>query len=280
MQAMTGSANMNAEQESALPRAVIHKQILNAAEERPDASMAELSDGINGATVELVERVLDEYGDPAEGTAQQEKSASPGADAPADRSEVDSMLGKNGHNLHTAEERRALTEKQRETLRAICEHPEATQAELADLLGVTAATINTRLNTIENFDWERRDEYVERLGIDTPGEKAASDPDIRDDDGDDASTVTGSSQRQDEWIRGADETRADELQALTREVHELRGRIGQLEACLDEVNGGSSTLADDPEVAHKVLHACLSSGRITEDEELRIMKSLLGQPSQ
>ncbi|MFW6045544.1 MAG: MarR family transcriptional regulator [Natronomonas sp.] len=48
-----------------MPRALIHKRILDEATERPEASMEELADEISGASATLVERVLEEYGDPA-----------------------------------------------------------------------------------------------------------------------------------------------------------------------------------------------------------------------
>lgn len=49
----------------AQPKAIIHKQILDAAAEAPQASMAELADSVSGASTELVEQVLDRYGDPS-----------------------------------------------------------------------------------------------------------------------------------------------------------------------------------------------------------------------
>ncbi|WP_247731309.1 winged helix-turn-helix transcriptional regulator [Halovivax limisalsi] len=52
-------------QSTPVPRAVIHKQILDAAQDRPAAAMSELADAVNGASVDLVEQVLEEYGDPA-----------------------------------------------------------------------------------------------------------------------------------------------------------------------------------------------------------------------
>ncbi|WP_290819288.1 hypothetical protein [Halovivax sp.] len=47
------------------PRAVVHKQILDAAASRPEASMEAIADEVSGANVGLVEQVLEEYGDPA-----------------------------------------------------------------------------------------------------------------------------------------------------------------------------------------------------------------------
>ncbi|MDY6819121.1 MAG: hypothetical protein SVG88_10710 [Halobacteriales archaeon] len=48
------------------PKAVIHKKILDVAESNPDASIEGIADEISGASPALVERVLDDYGDPAE----------------------------------------------------------------------------------------------------------------------------------------------------------------------------------------------------------------------
>ena len=42
------------------------QRVLDVAAERPDAPMAEIADEIPSATVELVERVFEQYGDPAE----------------------------------------------------------------------------------------------------------------------------------------------------------------------------------------------------------------------
>ncbi|MFB6191979.1 MAG: hypothetical protein ABEI11_01515 [Haloarculaceae archaeon] len=55
---------MSQSREPDTPRAVIHKRILDVAADQPDASMAAIADEITGATTDLVERVLDEYGDP------------------------------------------------------------------------------------------------------------------------------------------------------------------------------------------------------------------------
>jgi len=51
---------------SATPRAIIHKKILDLAEERPNTTITELAEIVNGASAELVEHVLEEYGDPAQ----------------------------------------------------------------------------------------------------------------------------------------------------------------------------------------------------------------------
>lgn len=73
---------------SSVPRAVIHKRILDAAESDPDASMDELAAEVPGASTTLVEKVLEEYGDPAEGDAVDPPGESTEAN-PEDRKETE-----------------------------------------------------------------------------------------------------------------------------------------------------------------------------------------------
>ena len=42
------------------PRAILHKRIHDVAESNPDASMAEIADQVGGASVDMVETVLEE----------------------------------------------------------------------------------------------------------------------------------------------------------------------------------------------------------------------------
>lgn len=51
-----------------------------------------------------------------------------------------------------------------------------------------------------------------------------------------------------------------------------------IEDKIDESEGGqvSRTRITDPELAHKVMHACLKADTISEDEELRIVRALIG----
>src|SRR6056297_20464 len=48
-----------------LPKSMRHKQILDAAADEPDASISDLARAVPSATPDLVERVLEEHGDPA-----------------------------------------------------------------------------------------------------------------------------------------------------------------------------------------------------------------------
>lgn len=92
----------------AVPRAVIHKRILDVAADRPDAPLEELAGEIPSATPELVERVLDEYGDPADDPG----ALTDTADSSTTQEPPDPTL-------------EDLSETQRETLRAIDDHPTA-----------------------------------------------------------------------------------------------------------------------------------------------------------
>ncbi|PSQ29484.1 hypothetical protein BRD06_02825 [Halobacteriales archaeon QS_9_67_15] len=47
------------------PRAMIHRRILDVAASDPEASLAAIADEVSGASTDLVDRVLDEYGCPA-----------------------------------------------------------------------------------------------------------------------------------------------------------------------------------------------------------------------
>jgi hypothetical protein len=75
---------MSDPRQSRRPRAIIHRRILDAAAETPSASIADLAGEVSGATPDLVERVLDDYGDPAAGppdaaTAESTDAAEPSA---------------------------------------------------------------------------------------------------------------------------------------------------------------------------------------------------------
>lgn len=157
---------------------------------------------VPSATTELVERVLDKYGDPAEsgdpsepatadGSGGENATADDGAetaeqvdDEPADEMDTDggSIAAKNGHDAAStptggegvtlAESApsgvegskypspESLTEKQRRTLLAVAERPDATQEALASELDVCAATVSNRLNRIDGFDWHDRRAFV------------------------------------------------------------------------------------------------------------------------
>lgn len=122
-----------------------HERILDVAADNPNASVGELADEVPSATADLVENVLEKYGDPADTTdtdptpPESPRATDETPPSPADLSAVE-----------------------RETLEAIHEHPEATQRELSDQLGVSPATISNRVNGIPGFEWAERTTYTRR----------------------------------------------------------------------------------------------------------------------
>lgn len=214
------------------PRAVIHKQILDAAADWPDAAMGAIASDIPMATTDLVERVLDEYGDPAadQSTDPLESEPPPMAEerTPVDLDDFSGM--------------------QRETLRAIMEHPDATLSEIGDALGVSAPTVSNRVNDIEGFDWTDRQTFVETL-FETRGptmQEETTEPMASNGTGTETTTTQ----------------LAERIETLEQEVEDLYD--------IDE----PESVLDDPDLVHKVLHACLKADNITEKEELQILKML------
>lgn len=162
-------------------------------------------------------------------------------ESPSEGSDEDSA------NEDSYPEAAELSETQRETLRAIAENPEATQRDLADILDVSAATVSVRVNQIDGFDWEKRSEFATNvLGSDVCAtEKSTVD------------VTTGTAD-----VRSLVDDLADVVSTLEDRENEQRAR--------------ESSLRDlDPHLLHKVIHACMQSQSVNEDEELQILETLL-----
>ncbi|RQG93822.1 winged helix-turn-helix transcriptional regulator [Natrarchaeobius chitinivorans] len=330
------------------PRAVIHKKILDAAESRPEVSMEELAETVSGATTEMVENVLDEYGDPAESgddSSGENPEVNSSSESPDDAMEADQPTlattdstdeptsatddstdeqtpatgdstdeQPSGPRSRPTLEPDDVTEKQLETLREIREYPTATQAKLAENLGVTSATISQRVNGIDGFDWSNRQQLVAELfdlegsfdGEDAPTEGGDSDAELAGEavrDGGEADESEARIRRQKasptdsdppaptdsdgapgrEGERGDEtadfseiETQIDEsLAGLSEQITQLSHRLETLEATVTDNTSRGAGIPSDPELVHKMLHACLTSEQITEDEELRIVEEML-----
>jgi transcriptional regulator with XRE-family HTH domain len=225
------------------PRAVIHKRILDAAKEQPDASLTELAGDIAGASVELVEQVLEEYGDPVDGA---EETAEPEQGIETEQSnEVEEEASSTTTEPAAIDEPEPktsswedLTEKQRETLRAVRNRLSATQEEIGKVLGVSGATISNRLSDIEGFDWEERQDFVSEMG--TP--RVVSD---------------------------------GHGQAVVEPAEELEERLSELEERLDSLPSFAGSESLSPDLAHKIVHAIMASEEFTKDEELEVIKALM-----
>jgi hypothetical protein len=353
-----------------VPRAIIHKKVLDAAESNPNASMEQLAEQISGASLSIVERVLAEYGDPgtlaggnedAESLEKATDEASSGPDAaltihergsieisadseqgtfeaitdgdgstPNEEREMKPEPGTEAGNSidETGEESSPispsdLTEKQLETMQVIATRPDATQVELGEILGVTSATINQRINAIDGFQWSRRHEFVDDLFEETPAvelEEASSDEDpeptltadsidipveIQAESESSANGGSGAAARSshealtrfqhDGGENSSDRERPDSstdaerpcvhedlaratidsLEELTDRLVELSRRVETLEQRPERSPSSSAPARADPELTHKIVHACLNADNISESEELQILKTIL-----
>ncbi|WP_436348494.1 winged helix-turn-helix domain-containing protein [Natronorubrum sp. FCH18a] len=248
------------EQSTRIPRAIIHKQILDAAETNPDASMEDIATAVSGATADLVDHVLEEYGDPATAPAEEALEVDAGSTAAesTENGEETTGTGRDGVASETRTETE-VTEKQREALRVIAERPDATQADIADILGVSSPSINKRVNSIDGFDWSDRRSFVEQY-FDDPDAVAR---------GETSERRPAAIERTD---GGSRLPRADDRDA---QIDELTQRLTAVERSLEETQSSLPAISD-PEILHKVVHACLESDHISADEELAILHDLLG----
>lgn len=296
---------------SSVPRAMIHKKILDAAESQPGASVEQIAAAVNGASADLVERVFEEYGDPAESEGTTGGSEHDSAEEQLQMEHAQTNGDAGGVDVRDVDgpnDPPTLTMKQREALQAIRVSPEATQGELAEQFGVTQSTINNRLNTIEGFDWKRRRAFAEAaLGDDTPREGSemahertdgagvgnGNGDGARETDGDNAmdsdADETEESERSelgtgtDDGVRSnggdpdADRAPESEREVLAR-LDELSTQVAALEDRLDDApsaSGDEPSPLSEPDLACKVVRACFDAPDITEGEEDRILKAVI-----
>jgi transcriptional regulator with XRE-family HTH domain len=268
-----------------------HKQILDVAAENPEASIAELAAEVPSATTELVERVLEEHGDPAEEIEKGEGGEETETNA-SDESQSDPSTEAQSYPAPDD-----LSSTEYETIRAIQKHPTASQRDLAEKLGVTASTVSNRVNGIDGFDWANReafanavfsDEAPEPANVSEETETQAADSEPPESTGtpDEADSRTaGPGTPSDDGDRSPPEpaTAAGEVNTTIAQfqstVEDLSAQLAELEGQVETVtDGGGSPQSppfQDPELVHKVVHACMDSDKISEDEELRILDSLL-----
>jgi DNA-binding CsgD family transcriptional regulator len=167
--------NMNKGNDSEII-SIRHKQILDAAADHPDASLDELASMVTSATEELVQRVLDEHGDPAANT-ESDGTEDNAPSAEATGKETPTTEEASGDTAATADathstESPALTDltiKQRTVLEYVAMDPSATQREIGEQLGVTAATVGNRVNDIKGFSWDDRQSFIEQVFDAAPG---------------------------------------------------------------------------------------------------------------
>jgi hypothetical protein len=172
-----------------------------------------------------------------------------------------------------------LSERQREVLEAVATHPEATQQAIADRLDVSRSTVSNRVNSVEGFDWSDRTSFVESVFDEPPAADLAGDGGAPSDTAtaeSDGTATTESPSASDgpavaEGTAGTDiEPLLDRLEAC---VTDLEARVAALETSRDRTDGESAFA--DPELVHKIVHACLNDDNISEAEELRILKEFV-----
>jgi len=349
----TGGTTSTGVSSGTKPRALIHRKILDIAGANPNASMEAIADEVSAASITFVERVLEEYGDPADerpdeqhesehsdtdtgdgagetGDHEPETTASPqpgdsgaggnatdgrhretasdggrqnptvdngpAVNAPESATGNGSATADDGVTVDTASDADEsaqrgvldddstaavdgsvdsdptdgvagdtapagdsgdaapeesddagvpdpsdLSDKQRETLVAVAERPSATQAEIAEELGVSRATVSKRLGSVDGFEWPERAAFVDDL-FEYRGGSATE------------STVAEGSSTGDPG-----------------RVAALEARIEALETALE---GGDETFEPDPELVHKVVHACMDAEYISQEEELEILRDI------
>ena len=322
---------MEADDSNSLPKSMRHRRILDIAAENPDAPIEEIASMVPSATPDLVERVLDEHGDPGidgppadtapaeTGTDRTDRDAAPtentaaDSDDPAVDSDEDSDgtdadgqdtpdegsgdatagesdtpdEGSNSTEEHPAPE--DLTAKQREVLGAVAERPDATQREIGNQLDVSSATVSNRVNSIDGFDWREREAFVAAVfgADDTDGQEQAGGTDVTTDGGPSGEGLTSSEAAPtgdepadaglDDAIGRLDD-RISDLETVADDLAELEAfdeRVAEFEAALETATRSDEAVQLEPELLHKVVHACMRADSISEEEELRILRALL-----
>lgn len=345
------------------PPAMVHKRILDRAKTEPEASIKDLANDISGASVELVERVLSEYGDPASSTENADDpddrltGSNVNVNSPDDDEEKrveklpsdgdergpdgdirptedfdleDGESHENGSTVGTSDissletegetnagtelrvfselpEPDELTDKQWEALKAIHTNPDATQAELAESIGVSPATVCNRVNAVPGFQWRFREQFVKEL-LDRQIEDAtpleSSDTERIDsatewtgtavDGSTEKSTMTdtdvGASEDREANGAALGDVRGDELantvEELSKQVTAALDRINDMEATLmsmekrnDVGTRGSENglLVEDPKLIQKLVSVTFQSDEFSDEEELKLIKDLVGR---
>ena len=326
------------------PRALIHRKILDVAGENPDASLEAIADEVSGASLTFVERVLEEYGDPARsdrssgrtdgnGRASRveptdanrdgsdavnasrndplsvESSADDGPTETGDTSTANAFRSASDGEVDdsaTITDASQLSERQRETLVAVAERPTATQAEIAAELGVSRATVSKRLTDLDGFEWPARREFVERVfdyrggvssrlsdgGAPDPGQGRDQDRDQHQNqvsnstpnadpsagdattngDSDSAGPVPDAAGSAPDSTTGPDSTASPgDSRPPGRRLAELESRLADLERRIEE----DASSERDPELAHKIVHACMDAEYVTTEEELEVVSRVI-----
>lgn len=241
------------------PRALIHKKILDMARSNPDASISSIASDVSGASETFVKRVCEEYNVDIDDEHELDST---------DQSEHDDMAEPNDNTgnvsgkyddhdpdgsdaeVATSTDIKSsdLTDKQRETLRVVANHPMATQEEVANKLGVSRATVSKRLSDIEEFEWQSRKQFVGNLFTYRGGNAR-------------------SEQKPPETRQASPSVSQDQVTALSERVDELESEIQR--------QGSTHVKIKDPELIRKLVHAAFDAEYISRDEELQLLRYVI-----
>jgi len=184
-----------------VPQSMRQRRILDVARENPTASVEQLASMVSSATPQLVEEVLERYGDPsaddelsAPSDTGTDSGAGPETDSVTDNDtqpepeaadgnaqhdtddmgNTDDTNDTNGTSATTYPDIEELSANQREVLEAIAATPGATQREIAERFDLSTATINNRVNSIPGFEWIDRESFVEQVLDEPPSPDVAT----------------------------------------------------------------------------------------------------------
>lgn len=268
---------------NAIPRSMRQKRILDAAESHSEASIEELASLVPSATPTQIESILEEYGDPTaestdtdlhdenEATIIATEDQPENSGEPQDEPDIDTKAsGSKKHSKtpsDTLDSIADLPHAQREVLREVAADPKATQETIGERLGVSGSTVSNRVKDIPGFDWRNRESFITDMMPDSGTTAVVSDGGVAQD-----VTPTESDEPTDS---------ANEDMAVA--ISEIQSSLDQIETTLDSITDTSSDnsqsndpgILQDPELVHRVVHACIESDAISEAEELEILRAIL-----
>lgn len=284
------------------PKAIIHKQILDIAEANPEAPLERIADEVSGASTELVERVLEKYGDPADDSTQQPPSTDTSAPEPTTTDTKYGSIGLAREEDHTAPQ--ALEHNNDE---------EAVSADRGDEEAPAQSSENQKDNSGESEVTEMAESG--RAGIEELSEeqrevlRAISEhPEATQEELAEQFDVTAGTisrwvneipefewQQREEFVASYVESSGtvsdggiqtegtskkesmdaeERLDTLEGEVDSIQDHIRKLEE--GAVSGEAAhSSAIDPELMAKVVRACIADDQINNDEEITIITKLL-----
>lgn len=293
--------------ENSAPQSIRHKQILDFAEENPSASFGEIAKQVTSATPELVEQVIEEYGDPAstnESSPEDMKdisvaTSSDGKDETEDinkDAESETISDDPAEAVNSDEpadtDRTSATAEQDATDdgSGTAEMEQGRHPSLEDLSEKQQALLEavakqptaTQKELATEFDVTRA--TISRWADDISSfewrERDSFVDTIFDDDlnidMDDQSTPDSDAADIDQTSAAEEADDADATVAeIETDIQKLSERVAALEGSNTDTGQHHDPAFEDPKLVHKIAHACLDSDAISESEELRILKQLL-----